>query len=96
MEYEEVVVEVFDEEYKIKCKPEEVSLLQQSAAYLDEKMKSAKEGSSNLTKEKIAVLTGLNIVSDYLKQENMLKEYDVVSDEINELQSFIDSGESFE
>ena len=28
MEYEEVVVEVFDEEYKIKCKPEEVSLLQ--------------------------------------------------------------------
>ena len=31
-----------------------------------------------------------------LQQENMLKEYDVVSDEISELQSFIDSGESFE
>ena len=70
MEYEEVIVEVLDEEYRIKCKPEEVGLLQQSAAYLDTKMKNTKEGASNLTKEKVAVLTGLNIVSDYLKQEN--------------------------
>ncbi len=96
MEYEEVIVEVLDEEYRIKCKPEEVGLLQQSAAYLDTKMKNTKEGASNLTKEKIAVLTGLNIVSDYLKQESLLKELDVVSDEITELQNFIDSGENFE
>ena len=96
MEYEEVIVEVLDEEYKIKCAPDEVGLLKQSAVYLDEKMKKIKEDSSNLSKDKIAVLTGLNIVSEFLKQENKLKEFDYVAEEISELQNYIDAGENFE
>ena len=72
MEYEEVIIEVLDEEYKIKCTADEVGLVRQSALYLDNKMREVKESSSSLSKDKIAVLTGLNIVSEFLKQENKL------------------------
>ena len=96
MEYEEVIIEVLDEEYKIKCTADEVGLVRQSASYLDNKMREVKESSSSLSKDKIAVLTGLNIVSEFLKQENKLKELDHVSDEIAELQNYIDKGENFE
>ena len=96
MEYEEVIIEVLDEEYKIKCTADEVGLVRQSASYLDNKMREVKESSSSLSKDKIAVLTGLNIVSEFLKQENKLKELDHVSDEITELQNYIDKGENFE
>ena len=39
-----------------------------------------------MTKDKIAVMSALNIVSSYLKQEDELNEYSDVSDEINNLQ----------
>ena len=39
-----------------------------------------------MTKDKIAVMSALNIVSAYLKQEEELNGYSDVSDEINNLQ----------
>ena len=77
---------VLDQEYKIKCSRSEVDLLQKSAAFLDIKMSELKKSTPTMTKDKIAVMSALNIVSSYLKQEEELNEYSDVSDEINNLQ----------
>ena len=86
MEQEQITISVLDQEYKIKCSPSEVDLLQKSAAFLDIKMTELKKNTPTMTKDKIAVMTALNIVSSYLKQEDELNEYSDVSDEINNLQ----------
>ena len=86
MEQEQITISVLDQEYKIKCSPSEVDLLQKSAAFLDIKMSEIKKNTPTMTKDKIAVISALNIVSSYLKQEDELNEYSDVSDEINNLQ----------
>ena len=86
MEQEQITISVLDQEYKIKCSPSEVDLLQKSAAFLDIKMSELKKNTPTMTKDKIAVMSALNIVSSYLKQEDELKEYSDISDEINNLQ----------
>ena len=86
MEQEQITISVLDQEYKIKCSPSEVDLLQKSAAFLDIKMSELKKITPTMTKDKIAVMSALNIVSSYLKQEDELNEYSDVSDEINNLQ----------
>ena len=86
MEQEQITISVLDQEYKIKCSPSEVDLLQKSAAFLDIKMSEIKKSTPTMTKDKIAVMSALNIVSSYLKQEEELNEYSDVSDEINNLQ----------
>ena len=86
MEQEQITISVLDQEYKIKCNPSEVDLLQKSAAFLDIKMSELKKNTPTMTKDKIAVISALNIVSSYLKQEDELNEYSDVSDEINNLQ----------
>ena len=75
-----------DQEYKIKCNTSEIDLLQKSAAYLDIKMSEIKKSAPSMSKDKVAVMTALNIVSSFLKQEDDLKEFANVSDEINDLQ----------
>ena len=49
-------------------------------------MSELKKSTPTMTKDKIAVMSALNIVSSYLKQEEELNEYSDVSDEINNLQ----------
>ena len=43
MDQEQITILVLDQEYKIKCSPSEVDLLQKSAAYLDIKMSEIKK-----------------------------------------------------
>ena len=86
MEQEQIIISVLDQEYKIKCSPSEVDLLQKSAAFLDIKMSELKKNTPTMTKDKIAVMSALNIVSSYLKLEDELNEYSDVSNEINNLQ----------
>tara|TARA_B100001769_G_scaffold271968_1_gene265620 strand:+ start:884 stop:1171 length:288 start_codon:yes stop_codon:yes gene_type:complete len=94
MDQEQITISVLDQEYKIKCSSAEVDLLQKSAAYLDIKMSEIKKNAPSMTKDKIAVMSALNIVSLYLKQEEDLQEFSDVSDEINNLQrSLQDIGE---
>ena len=83
MEQEQITVIIQDQEYKIKCDPDQIDLLQKSAAYLDMKMSEIKTVSSSMTKEKIAVMSALNIVSIYLSQEEQVKEYSDACEEID-------------
>ena len=83
MEQEQITVIIQDQEYKIKCETNQVELLQKSAIYLDTKMSEVKTMSSGMAKEKIAVMSALNIVSKYLDQEEQVKEISQACDEIS-------------
>ena len=89
MDQEQITISVMDQEYKIKCNTSEIDLLQKSAAYLDIKMSEIKKNAPSMSKDKVAIMTALNIVSSFLKQEDDLKEFANVSDEINDLQQSI-------
>tara|TARA_Y100000389_G_scaffold183708_1_gene201470 strand:+ start:537 stop:827 length:291 start_codon:yes stop_codon:yes gene_type:complete len=82
MEQEQITVIIQDQEYKIKCEADQVELLQKSAIYLDIRMGEVKTLSPGMAKEKIAVMSALNIVSKYLDQEEQVKEYSQACDEI--------------
>ena len=82
MEQEQITIIIQDQEYKIKCDPNQVELLQKSAAYLDIKMSEVKTMSPSMAKEKVAVMSALNVVSAYLSQEEQVKEYSEACDEI--------------
>ena len=63
-----VTVTILDNKYKINCKPEEVSALQQSAIHVDQKMRAIKV-QSNVTKvDRLAVTVALNLVHDNIVQ----------------------------
>ena len=85
MEQEQITVIIQDQEYKIKCETNQVELLQKSAIYLDTKMSEVKTMSSGMAKEKIAVMSALNIVSKYLDQEEQVKEISQACDEISSM-----------
>lgn len=63
-----VTVSILDKDYQVSCKPDEVSALQQSARYLDKKMREIKSGSSILGLDRIAMMAALNIANDYLSE----------------------------
>ena len=83
MEQEQITIIIQDQEYKIKCDPGQVELLQKSAVYLDMKMSEVKTMSPSMAKEKIAVMAALNIVSKYLDQEEQVQEYSDACEEID-------------
>ncbi|MDA7841749.1 cell division protein ZapA [Gammaproteobacteria bacterium] len=83
MEQEQITVIIQDQEYKIKCDPGQVELLQKSAVYLNMKMSEVKTMSPSMAKEKIAVMAALNIVSKYLDQEEQVQEYSDACEEID-------------
>lgn len=65
---ETVTVSILDKQYRVNCRPDEVSALKQSATYLDQKMRDVKTGASVLGLDRIAVMAALNIANDYLGQ----------------------------
>ncbi len=82
-----ITVTISDQDFKIKCSELEVDLLNRSAAYLDIKMSELKKTSPALPKDKIAIMAALNIISDYLKNEDELREYESISKEIESIQN---------
>lgn len=60
-------VSILDKEYAVRCRPEEQTALQESARYLTEKMEEAKSGGRALSHDLVAIMTALNITSEYLK-----------------------------
>ena len=82
-----ITVTIGDQNFKIKCSEQEVELLNRSAAYLDIKMNELKKSTPTLPKEKIAIMAALNIVSDFLKREDDLKDYENISKDIESIQN---------
>ena len=71
-----VTVSIFDKEYKVSSKTDEVAALRQSAQYVDKKMREIKSSSTILGLDRVAVMTALNIANEFLsasqKTENVI------------------------
>ena len=60
-------VHILDKEYAVRCLPEEQTALEESARYLTERMEEAQSTGRALSHDRIAIMTALNIASEYLK-----------------------------
>jgi len=56
-----VRVRILDKEYQVACPPEEREELIESARYLDQQMRSIRQGGKVIGMERIAVMAALNI-----------------------------------
>jgi cell division protein ZapA len=62
-----VMVKILDKDYQIACPEGQEQALQQSAAYLDDKMAAIRSTGKVLGVERIAVMAALNISHDLLE-----------------------------
>ena len=64
-----VTLKIAGIEYQLYCPPEEQSTLIEAGEILDKRMKSIKRKTRNLPIEKVAVLAGLDVVNEFLSNE---------------------------
>lgn len=70
-EKETVAVNILDKEYLVASPEEEKGELQQSARYLDEKMREIRASGRVFGTERIAVMAALNITHELLQRSDM-------------------------
>ena len=88
---ETVTVSILDKDYKINCKPDEVTALMQSSNYVDSKMREIKSGAAILRLDRIAVMTALNLANEYLDEKKKSNTViDSKSTEIKQLTAKLD------
>ncbi len=61
-----IAVKIMDREYRVKCPPENLRELQESARYLDKNMRNISKSPNILGLDRVAVLAALNITNDLL------------------------------
>ena len=81
-----VAVSILDKEYVIACSEDQKEDLISSAHYLDERMRETRDSGKALGTERMAVMTALNIVNEYLreKKEKLVTER-AISDRVKAL-----------
>ncbi|MBT6277486.1 MAG: cell division protein ZapA [Chromatiales bacterium] len=87
-----VTITILDKEYVVSCPSGEEESLLESAQALGDRMSAAREGGKTLGTERIAVVTALNIVHEFLTLERERgADAANVEDGIARLESKIDS-----
>ena len=82
-----IKIKILDNEYLIRSKGNDSDNVYKIAEYVNEKLKETDEISSGISEKKAAILTALNIASDYF---NLLDERNRLLEEIqNKSQSLI-------
>ena len=82
-----IKIKILDNEYLIRSKGNDTENVYKIAEYVNEKLKETDENSSGISEKKAAILTALNIASDYF---NLLDERNKLLEEIqNKSQSLI-------
>lgn len=86
-----ITVKLMDRDYKVKCPPERITDLQESAAYLDSKMREVADNGKILSLDRIAAIAALNITHE-LKNEKKHKDrtIDTINQRIGHLQTKIE------
>lgn len=86
-----VAIMILDKEYMVSCPEEEREDLLLSARYLDQRMKETRDNGRVLGTERMAVMTALNIVNDFLRQQREKEQVEqTVNDSVRTLQSKIE------
>ena len=82
-----IKIKILDNEYLIKSKGNDTENVYKIAEYVNDKLRETDENSSGISEKKAAILTALNIASDYF---NLLDERNKLLEEIqNKSQSLI-------
>ena len=81
-----ITIIINNQEYKIKCNEDEVDLLNRSAALLDIKIDEIKKNTPSMANDKASIMAGLNIASMYLAKEDKLKDFNSVTEELDDIQ----------
>ena len=78
-----VRVSILDKDYQVSCEESEVAALQQSAQFLDQKMREMKENSNVFGLDRLAVMAALNLTNDLLAQSEKANQLDSRQNEIS-------------
>jgi cell division protein ZapA len=73
---EAVTISVLEKDYVVSCPPGEEEALRESARVLHERMSVARDAGKALGTERIAVVTALNIVHEFLTLDTQRREND--------------------
>ena len=85
-----VSVSILDKEYVIACPDNERESLLSSAKFLDERMRATRDHGKALGTERMAVMTALNIVHEFLQQQKEKEQAErVVNDCVKTLEQKI-------
>lgn len=86
-----VRVMILDKEYQVSCAANEVAALQESANYLDQKMREIKDNSNVFGLDRLAVMAALNLTNDLLAQSKKASVLDSQQSDIAALNQKVDS-----
>lgn len=81
----EVIVTILRRKYRIKCPADKMSELQESAQYVDKKMRELREGGKMVGIERMAIVAALNISYELTtkkrqEQDHIMGLYDHIHD----------------
>lgn len=65
-----ITVEILDKTFQLSCPEGEETNLHRAARFLNQKLKDLKENNRTLDKERIAIITALNITHELFKLQN--------------------------
>jgi len=86
-----ITVKLLDRDFKVKCPPDRITDLQESAAYLDTKMKEVANSGKILSLDRIAAIAALNITHELsLEKKQKSQCIETINDRISSLQGKIE------
>lgn len=89
--YNTVSLNILGKLYKVKCPPEKIAELRESAQYLEDKMRFVGQNGKVVGADKIAVIAGLNVAHELLMQKKQSSNcLDTMGRQIKDLQNKID------
>ena len=89
--YNTISLNILGKLYKIKCPPEKVAELRESAQYLEDKMRVLAQGGKAVGADKVAIIAGLNVTHELLMQKKQsVMCLDTMGRQIKDLQNKID------
>ena len=71
-----VRVSILNKDYQVSCEESEVTALQQSAQFLDQKMREMKEHSNVFGLDRLAVMAALNLTNELLAESEKTTQLD--------------------
>lgn len=86
-----VTVKILGQDFKVKCPPDKIVELQESALHLDQKMREIRDSGAVLGADRVAVIAALNIAHEMLILKKQKNAYiDTLSKRILDLQNKIE------
>jgi cell division protein ZapA len=91
-EFTGTTIAIMGKEYQIKCSEKEVASLNRAAEYLEEKMLETRHQAGVLSIDRIAVITALNVVHQFLNLESKAaSEVNSIQERILKLQNKVET-----